>query len=388
MSNRKPRQPLAPQIAISRRTRPSPFHERVVAAGAKAFTVYNHMLLPTTFAGLEDDYWHLRENVQVWDVSAERQVALRGPDARELAQWMSPRDLSSLDIGRCMYAPITNARGKMINDPIITRVDDDVIWLSIADSDVRLWAEGLALAKGMDVEIDEPDVGPLAIQGPKADDLMAAVFGDVVRDIKKFRWKALNFRGDDLIVARSGWSHQGGFEIYLDRPEIAELLWDAVMEAGRAYNVRAGCPNLIERIESGLMSYGNDMTIEDTPLECGLDRYCHLDRGFDFIGKQALIDDRDRGVARRLRGIRFGDTHAPACIRTWPVRESADDRADVVGQVTSAAWSPRFEENVAIAMMGASHCASGSEVTVQRPDGVLATGRVVDFPMEDAPLAQ
>lgn len=367
----------APALSISQRTRVTPFHGRVVAAGAKAFTVYNHMLLPTVFESVEADYWHLRENVQLWDVSAERQVALKGPDALRLAQFMTPRDLTKLEVGRCMYAPMTDANGGMVNDPIYLRISDDEVWISIADSDVVLWASALAHGMGLDVAISEPDVFPLAIQGPRSDDLMAKVFGDEIRSIRKFRWAPLPFEGCELVTARSGWSHQGGFEIYLHRPDLAEPLWDALMDAGAEFSVRAGCPNLIERVESGLLSYGNDMTRGDTPLDCGLDRFCAVDGDFDFLGKQALLAIRDSGPRRRVRGLRFGTAPVAPCIQPWSV---AVDGA-TVGHISTAAYSPRFEQNVAIAMIASDYSDLDTAITVTLPDGSELEGRVVDLPM-------
>jgi len=373
---------LAPQVSIpllsiSSRTRVTPFHNRVVAAGAKAFTVYNHMLLPTVFSDLEDDYWHLRTHVQVWDVSAERQVALKGPDAAQLAQMVTPRNLAKLEIGRCMYAPIVDETGAVLNDPIFTRVSDDEIWVSIADSDILLLMKGLAIGLGLNVKITEPDVFPLAVQGPKADELMALVFGDATKQIKKFRWAALPFQGQELVVARSGWSYQGGFEIYLEGRELAEPLWDALMAAGEDLEVRAGCPNLIERIESGLLSYGNDILAGDTPLECGLGRYCDLDDDISFVGKAALLAAREAGQTRQVLGLRMAGSPVPPAVTQWPVTLAGVP----AGAIRSIAYSPRFEESVAIAMLEGEAMQPGTEVGVTLPDGTSREARVVTFPM-------
>jgi dimethylsulfoniopropionate demethylase len=368
----------APIIAISRRTRSTPFTERVEAQGVKAYTVYNHTLLASAFRSLEEDYWHLRRHVQIWDVSCERQVELRGPDAARLLQLMTPRDLGRAVIGQCVYAPLVDERGGMINDPVLLKLAEDRYWVSISDSDVLLWAKGLALGMGLDVEIDEPEVYPLAVQGPKAEDLMARVFGEEVRAIRFFRFARLAFEGHPLVVARSGWSKQGGFEIYLDAPSLAGPLWDALWQAGTDLGVGPGCPNLIERIEGGLLSYGSDMTRENNPFECGLGRYCRLD-GPDFIGKAALERIHSEGPARLVRGIRFAGEPTSACRVPWTLSVAGA----FAGTLTSAAWSPRFETNIGLAMVERGFWEPGTEVAVTLPDGTARGGEVTELPFAD-----
>lgn len=255
----------SPLITFSRRMRQTPFTSRVLAGGVKSIEVYNHMLLPSWFRGMEADYWHLCRHVQVWDVSCERQVQLQGPDARKLVQLMTPRDLSDAQDDQCFYVPLVDERGKMINDPIAIHVDKNTWWLSIADSDVLLWAKGLAVGFNLDVEVCEPAVWPVAVQGPKAEDLMARVFGEAVRDIRFFRYRRLSWRGHEFLVARSGWSHQGGFEIYVDDAVLGQALWDTLFEKGQDLNVGHGTPNDIERIEAGLLSFGCDMDYRHSP---------------------------------------------------------------------------------------------------------------------------
>ncbi|MGB5212864.1 MAG: dimethylsulfoniopropionate demethylase, partial [Anderseniella sp.] len=272
-------------ISPSRRLRRTPFSDGVEAAGVKAYTVYNHMLLPTVFRSVQEDYRHLKEAVQVWDVACERQVEVRGPDAGRLVQLLTPRDLRSMQPGQCYYIPIVDETGGMLNDPVAVKLTEDRWWISIADSDLLYWIKGLAYGYRLDVLIDEPDVSPLAVQGPRADDLMAAVFGDQVRQIRFFRFMPLNFQGRDLVVARSGYSKQGGFEIYVEGEDFGMPLWNALMEAGKSMDVHAGCPNAIERIEAGLLSYGNDMTDDNTPHECGLGRFCSTQTAIGCIGR-------------------------------------------------------------------------------------------------------
>ena len=353
-------------ISPSRRLRRTPFSDGVEAAGVKAYTVYNRMLLPTVFESIEADYHHLKNHVQVWDVAVERQVELRGPDAARLMQMLTPRDLRGMLPGRCFYVPIVDETGGMLNDPVAVKLAEDRWWISIADSDLLLWVKGIANGYRLDVLVDEPDVSPLAIQGPRADDLAERVFGGGVRDIKFFRFGLFEFEGRELVVARSGYSKQGGFEIYVEGADIAMPLWEALFAAGEDLQVRAGCPNGIERVESGLLSYGNDMTDDNTPHECGLGRFCDTQTAIGCIGRDALLRVAKEGPVQQIRPIAISGDPVPVCDRAWGLY--ANDRR--VGQVTSAAWSPDFETNVAIGMVRMTHWDTGTTLEVATPDGV------------------
>lgn len=353
-------------ISPSRRVRRTPFSDGVEAAGVKGYTVYNRMLLPTVFESVEADYHHLKKAVQVWDVACERQVELRGPDAGRLMQMLTPRDLRGMLPGQCYYVPIVDETGGMLNDPVAVKLAEDRWWISIADSDLLLWVKGIANGYRLDVLVDEPDVSPLAVQGPKSDDLMARVFGDRVRDVRFFRFGMFTFEGRDLAIARSGYSKQGGFEIYVEGGDIGMPLWNALMAAGEDLDVRAGCPNLIERIEGGLLSYGNDMTDDNTPHECGLGRFCNTHTAIGCIGRDALLRVAKEGPVQQIRAIDISGDRVPGCDRVWPCY--ADGQR--VGQVTSAAWSPDFQTNVAIGMVRLSHWAEGTRLEVETPDGM------------------
>jgi dimethylsulfoniopropionate demethylase len=369
----------APVLSISRRTRSTPFTSRVEAAGVKGYTVYNHMLLPTYFRGVEEDYWHLRTKVQLWDVAVERQVELIGPDAAKLAQMLTVRDLRTFAVGRCGYAPVCDSDGKLINDPVVLRLADDRFWFSVADSDVVLWAGGIALAAGLDVVVTEPEVWPLAVQGPLAEDVVAAVFGEEARAIRFFRFAHLSFKGHSLVVARSGWSAQGGFEIYVDDAAIGGELYDAIMAAGAVHDIGPGCPNLIERIEAGLISYGNDVTRADTALEAGMARYCSLDAPIDAIGIDALRHQAQAGLTRVICGFTVDGDRVPAMRDPWPILHGDE----IVGQATSAAWSPRLGSNVALGMLAIEHTAIGSQTTILAPDS-QRSATVVEVPFQGA----
>ena len=352
-------------ISPSRRLRRTPFSEGVEAAGVKAYTVYNRMLLPTVFESVEADYHHLKNHVQVWDVSVERQVELRGPDAGRLMQMLTPRDLRSMLPGQCYYVPIVDETGGMLNDPVAVKLAEDRWWISIADSDLLLWVKGIANGYRLDVLVDEPDVSPLAVQGPKADDLLERVFGERVRDIRFFRFDMFQFMGRDLAIARSGYSKQGGFEIYLEGGDLGMPLWNALFDAGADLEVRAGCPNGIERIEGGLLSYGNDMTDDNTPHECGLGRFCDTQTAIGCIGRDALLRVSKEGPVQQIRPIAIEGEAVPSWDRAWPLLAKGLQ----VGQITSAAWSPDFQTNVSIGMVRMTHWDPGTELEVDGPDG-------------------
>jgi dimethylsulfoniopropionate demethylase len=356
-------------LSISRRTRQTPFTPRVEAAGVQAYTVYNHMLLPTFFESNEADYWRLCEDVQVWDVSCERQIEVCGPDSERLIQLMTPRDISKAVVGQGLYAPLCDENGNLINDPVLIKFAPDNWWISIADSDVRLWARGLAYGFGLDVEIREAAVWPLAVQGPKAQELVARVFGDEVAGIKFFRSKMLEFQGKTMMVMRSGYSKQGGFEIYLNDADLALPLWDELFAKGVDLKVRAGGPNLIERIESGLLSYGNDMNFTHNPFECGLDAFIDLDADIEAMSLTALRAIKGRQV-HQLVGIVFDE-------RVEFVDFKIEANGRVVGDVRSQVWSPRYSKFLTMVMMKREFLGNNSSVTI---DNKL--GKIVDLPFD------
>lgn len=338
-------------LSISRRLRKTPFTHRVIESGVQAFTIYNHMLLPTVFRSVEEDYHHLKKEVQIWDVSCERQVEIAGIDSKKLFEKINPRDLTSLTQEKCFYAPLVNSNGGMINDPVIIKLTEDRYWVSIADSDVLLWIEGIATGSNLDVSVFEPDVSPLAIQGPKSKVLLVKLFGTKIEKINFFGVGKFHFMNTDFIISRSGFSKQGGYEIYVNDPDLAETLWDTLFEAGKDLNVRAGCPNLIERIEGGLLSYGNDMTIENTPFECGLGRFLPNVISNECIGSSRLNSDEARSPRRIIKSLSIDYNDRIVCEAPWEIYSEEDDH---VGQITSTAYSPDFQKVVALGMVKTS----------------------------------
>ena len=365
------------KLTLSDRLRKSPYYEATLRSGAKSFTIYNNMLMPAVYEGSDNDYWNLINNVTLWDVAAERQVEIRGNDAYRFVEYITPRDLSSLQIGQGKYALITDENGGIVNDPIILRLGESHFWLSIADSDVLLWAKGLACGLGWDVQISEPDVSPLAIQGPNNLPLMADLFGDWVKDIKYFFFKETELDGIPLIVQRSGWSKQGGFELYLRDGDKGEKLWGLVMKAGKKYDIKPGTPNNIERIESGLFSWGNDMDLNTNALELPLEKFCQLDKDAEYLSRDALYKTRSEGVSRKIVGLFVdGEAFEGGCASPWKVSNN-NKRC---GKVTSAAYSPRLKKNIAIATIDRGFNELDSEVEVDTPWGLrLATVTTIPF---------
>ncbi|MGC6519020.1 MAG: dimethylsulfoniopropionate demethylase [Candidatus Puniceispirillaceae bacterium] len=368
-------------LQFARRIRTSPYFRRVEAHGITGYSVYNHMILPKSFAmSAEESYWHLNEHVQIWDVSVQRQVEIRGPDAARLVQWMTPRDLRKTEIGRCYYIPVVDSAGGMLNDPVLLKLAEDRFWLSVADSDLLLYVKGLAIGGGFDVTVREPDVNPLAIQGPKAADVMSLLFGKDAASLKFFHFTHIDLFGTRQIVSRSGFSATAGFEIYLDDSRLAEPLWDLVWEAGQPFGMQPGGPNLIDRIEAGLLGYGNEMTQDNNPLEMGYGRFCVLDGSIDFIGREALQAIAADGPERMIRGVRFEGPPCPACHAPWPVH--VGDRQ--VGRITSAAWSPRYESNLGLSLIDLDFLQEGQRLSVSLPDGGQVAGRVCELPFRRA----
>ncbi len=352
--------PIVPML-LSRRLRASPYEQRVLEQGVQVFTLYNKMTLPIVFDDMESDREHLCEHVQIWDVAAERQVEIVGRDALQLVELISPRDVSRCDIGQCMYAPLCDENGGVINDPIVLRLAKDRFWLSIADSDVLLWVKGVAYGRGFDVDVFEPDVSPLGLQGPKADNLVADVVGEHTRDIKFFRFIETTIAGTDVLLARSGWSGQGGFEVYLQDSNKGLDLWDVFWEAGQKYNIRSGGPNFIERVESGLKSYGSDMTISSDPFEAGLEKFMNLDKPAEYMSRDALAKIAKTGPKKRLVNLIIGGDKLDSPRNTWKVLDASDDE---VGIVTTQVYSPKFAANIAFAIVDADYSSVGTTLTV------------------------
>lgn len=362
-------------IAKSRRVRSTPYTSRIENQGVTAYTVYNHMLLPAAFGSLEESCDHLKKNVQIWDVAAERQVEISGKDAAKLVQLMTCRDLSKSKVGRCYYCPLIDENGNLVNDPVILKLSEDRWWISIADSDVIFFAKGLASGNKFDVKIFEPIVDILAVQGPKSFDLMEKVFGEKIKELKFFGFDYFTFNGAKHLIARSGWSKQGGFEIYVENTDSGLKLYDHLFEIGKEFNVRPGCPNLIERIESGLLSYGNDFDNNDNPFQCGFDKYVDLETDINFLGKDKLKKIKEKGIDRKLMGVEIDLTKI---LLTSSLNIKNND-GNIIGELRSACYSPHFKKVIGIAMIKEPYCKASSSGIIEIDGNSLAL-KVCDLP--------
>jgi len=359
--------------------RKSPYFDATVRWGAQGFSVYNHMYIPRDFGDPEQNFWNLVNNAILCDVAVERQVEITGPDAARFTQMLTPRDLSKLRVGQCKYVLITNADGGILNDPVLLRLGENHFWLSLADSDILLWAQGVAVHSGMDVSICEPDVSPLQLQGPKSGEVMKALFGDEIMDLRYYWLCEVELDGIPLIVSRTGWSSELGYELYLRDGARGDELWEKIMAAGQPFGLQPGHTSTIRRIEGAMLSYHADADIYTNPYELGLDRLVNPDMEADFIGKSALRLIRDTGVSRKQVGLRIdGPRLAGPNTTFWPVIKDGS----LLGKVTSAVYSPRLQENIAMAMIAASHAEIGAVVEVSMPHG-MAQATIVERPFFD-----
>ena len=328
--------------------RKSPFFDATVKWGAKDFSVYNHMYIPRDFGNPEQNFWNLINDAILCDVAVERQVQVKGPDASKFVQMMTPRDLSTMQVGQCKYVILINQNGGVLNDPILLKVSEDKYWFSLADSDILLWAQGLAANGDYNVEISEPDVSPLQLQGPKSRDIMIKIFGDQIADLKYYWFKQFAFNNTELIISRTGWSSELGYEIFLTDSKVGNDLYEHIMKIGDPMGLKPGHTSTIRRIEGGMLSYHADMTINTNPLELGMDKFIDLNSDFDFIGKDALIKIKNDGIKRKQVGLYLDNKRMDGPnTRFWNLIYNNK----IVGKITSAVYSPRLEQNIALAMV-------------------------------------
>ncbi len=356
----------ASQFSFGTQIRKSPYFDATLRWGAAGFSVYNHMYIPRDFGDPVQNFWNLVNKATLGDVAVERQVEITGPDAARFTQLLTPRNLSNCAVGQCKYVLITNADGGILNDPVLLRLGENHFWLSLADSDILLWAQGVAVHSGMDVAIREPDVSPLQLQGPNSGKIMTALFGEEINDLRYYWLREYELDGIPLIVSRTGWSSELGYEIYLRDGSRGDELWETIMAAGKPFGLEPGHTSSIRRIEAGMLSYHSDMDIHTNPYELGLDRLVDLDMQSDFIGKAALTQIAREGVDRLQIGLEIDGEPLPGPNNEhWPI--TIDD--EPVGKVTSAIFSPRLEANIALAMVSKQHSSIETRVEVQTPAG-------------------
>ena len=361
------------------RYRRSPFFEATRRAGCKGYGIYNHMYIPDYYTDPVEEYWHLTNEVTLWDVSVERIVEFTGPDAFACINMLTPRDLTKCAVGQGKYVLITAEDGGIINDPVLLRLGENQWWLALADSDAGLWARGFAVGSGLNVKVREPEVYPVQVQGPKSKDVMAALFGDAVLNIRYYWTLETDLDGIPVVISRTGWSGEVGYEVYLRDPSRGEDLWNRIMEAGAPHNIRPIAPSQIRRIEAGIFRYGADMTIENNPFEVtGLERMVE-DQEADYIGKDALMRIKAEGVKRKLVGIEIsGEAQANEFPEAVPAYQDGKE----VGRVTSIVWSPRLEKSIGYVWVPVELSASGNALDVAAPGGMVE-GRTAALPFHD-----
>lgn len=350
-------------VGIGPNNRKSCYFDATVADGVQSFSVYNHMFIPAHFGDPDAEYERLMTGVAMWDVAAQRQVEINGPDAAKLIQYLTTRNMRKTKVGQGRYVPLCDHAGNLINDPVLLMLDENRYWLSIADSDIALWASGIAAERGLDVSVFEPDVSPMAVQGPKAELVIADLFGDWVRDLRYFGFVQTELKGIALVLARSGWSKQGGFELYLQDSSRGVELWNLVKAAGKQYNIGPGAPNDLERLESGLVSYGADGRLQVNrcnPFEIGLGKLVDFDKA-EFVGKAALQKIAADGVKRR----RVGFIIDGAPIISFQDNLSVTNKSgDVVGVLSEAVFSTRKGTNIGVGMLSVRVSDDASGLTV------------------------
>ncbi|MGQ0547271.1 MAG: glycine cleavage T C-terminal barrel domain-containing protein [Betaproteobacteria bacterium] len=352
------------------RLRRSPYFKATQRAGCLGYTVYNHMLLPIRYADFEAEYEKLLTGVTLWDVSVERNVEIAGPDAARFAELLTPRDLSSCPVGRGRYVLLTDESGGIVNDPVLLRLEESRFWLACADSDVLLWAKGLRHATGMDVELRELDVAPLQLQGPKSRELVETLFGPEFSSLRYYEFLRTDLAGIPLIVTRTGWTGELGYELYLLDPARGIELWDRVMSAGRPFGLVPTGPCDIRRVEAGILNYGIDMTLDTSPYEVGLERLVDLDKRAEFIGREALRKIKEGPLKKKLAGIEISGARMEMNMARLPVKSG--------GHVTSVVYSPRLKKNIGYALVAAEYAALGTRLEIE---GRAAT--VVRMPFID-----
>ena len=369
----------ADDFGFGTQIRKSPYFDATVRWGAQGFSVYNHMYIPRDFGDPEQNFWNLVDQAILCDVAVERQVEITGPDAAKFTQMLTCRDLSKMAVGQCKYILITNADGGILNDPILLRLAENHFWISLADSDILLWAQGVAVHSGLNVQIKEPDVSPLQLQGPNSGLIMQELFGDSITDLKYYWLRELELEGIPLVVSRTGWSSELGYELYLRDGSKGDQLWELIMAAGASHGLKPGHTSSIRRIEGGMLSYHADADIDTNPFELGFDRLVNLDMDAEFIGKAALRKIKQEGPMRKQVGLVLDCAPLTGPNTTfWAIQQDGA----TIGKVTSAVYSPRLKQNIALAMVATNASVMGAEVEVLTNSGAVKA-TMVERPFYD-----
>lgn len=352
-------------MSFQPRIRRGAFLDAAYRHGCRKFSVYNRTYISATFSDPLTEYWNVVNNVAIWPVMGERQVEVTGPDAAAFVQHLTPRNMGKCKVNQCKYALITAEDGGIVSDPIILKLAEDRFWLSTSDCDLELWAKGVAVGTDFDVSIRDAEVSVIQVQGPKSPRLMANLFGDSILDLKYYWLTPALFEGHALKISRTGWSGEFGYEIYLENPAQGDALFDALMEAGRTIGVAPGAVNQVRRIESGILSWGVDMTPAETPYDVGLERLVELEDTPDFVGRAALERLHNTPPAKQLVGLVLDGAPLDNNEHPWALFAQGTH----VGKLTSLAHSPRLQQNIAMGLVAPGFAAPGTVMTVDTWDG-------------------
>ncbi len=359
--------------------RKSPYFDATIRWGATGFSVYNHMYIPRDFGNPEQNFHNLINDAILCDVAVERQVEITGPDAYKFVQLLTPRDLSKLSIGQCKYVLITNNEGGILNDPVLLRLGENHFWLSLGDSDILLWAQGVAVNSSLNVKISEPDVSPLQLQGPNSGKIMRKLFGDKIIDLKYYWLREIKLDNIPLVVSRTGWSSELGYEIYLRDGSKGDLLWEKIMTAGKEFGLKPGHTSSIRRIEGAMLSYHADVDINTNPYEVGLERLVSLETDVNFVGKEALKKIKENGIKRKQIGLTLECEPLKGPNTTfWKITKNNKS----IGKVTSAVYSPRLKKNIALAMVSIDESKIGNILEVKTSNSTIKA-IIVEKPFYD-----
>jgi glycine cleavage system aminomethyltransferase T/ketosteroid isomerase-like protein len=346
--------------------RTSPYFQGTVEAGVSEFMTYNGMFFPIIYSRTPaEEYVALTERVTMWDVGCERQTEIRGPDALNFADYLATRNLLTMKTGGCRYTYCCDDSGAIICDPVVLRPWDDVVWFSHGSADLTLWAQGIALHSDFDVEVSEPDVAPIQVQGPLSADVLRGVVEAPIDDLRFYRCVATRVAGIEAVVSRTGWSGALGYEVFPLSSARAMELWNALREAGKPYDMLVTGPIVHRAVERNVTDTAYHMSSGMNPYEAGGERLVDLDSG-PFMGRAALERVRAEGPRRRTVGLLIeGDL--PRLEWYWPIADKRGGR----GEVRWAVHSFALDRSIGIALVDAA-VEIGETVRVTHPLGTVA----------------
>ena len=355
------------QMLISTRVRKSPYWHLSMEAGCWRATVYNRIYHPRGYVKPEDggamvEYEAIKNHVTMWNVAVERQIQVKGPDAETFVDYVITRDATKISSMRARYIILCNHMGGVLNDPILLRLSKDEFWFSLSDSDISFYLQGVNHNKKFNVEIDEIDVAPVQIQGPKSLALMKDLIGDQV-DLDNIPFYGLaeaKVGGRDCVISQSGFSGEAGYEIYLRNATLyADDMWNAVLKAGKKHNLMVIAPAHHRRIQAGILSWGQDMDNQHNPFQCNLGYQVSLsgkgewNKKANYVGKDILekmktdLKTGNKPYKLQLVGMTFGgkpvEEYAPDF---WLI--SPAEGGDPCGYITSPWYHPEQKRNIAM----------------------------------------